>query len=111
MKLCENVWNRCSECGGRKNLTQKASYGCDVCKKPIDDFLSSGNTRSSDYLEIVVFHDASHETDRYQFCSWACCFKKLRRIKTGVFVSLPFLVFEKKPKGQNAKDFFRCLKI
>lgn len=110
MKLRENKWNTCGKCGHRKELVQVGSYGCDGCKKP----MKSENTRLSgypDYLEITVFHGGPREADRYQFCSWVCCFTKLKRIKNDYFISLPNLTAETTIKGQSAKDFFRCLKV
>ncbi|MFX0198384.1 MAG: hypothetical protein ACFFCW_19875 [Candidatus Hodarchaeota archaeon] len=108
MKLKETKWETCTQCGRNLKIVQEESYGCDWCKKPIDDLLNSANQKHADYLELQVFH-INHETEHYQFCCWACMFKKLKTIKTDYFISLPFLTFDQKTKGQTVEDFWRCI--
>jgi hypothetical protein len=85
-------------------------YGCDHCKKEIDD---SGN------LSIdVFFHDEKfkkqniNNTDKYDFCSWKCLITFLPKIKTDYFISMPFLHYDNKitKDGTSVKDFFDLFK-
>jgi len=110
MLLKEEKREACEKCGRFIRIIQEASYGCDNCKKPIDDLINTGNTRYRDYLEITVFHHEGAPTERFQFCSWKCVFNFLKKTKTDYFLSLPFLSFEKTAKGQRVKDFLACIK-
>lgn len=95
-----------------KEVSQRVSdevYGCDCCKKTI----TQGETLDID----VFFNDAAkykkqEETyggsaDKYNFCSWECVIKKLSKIKTDYFISLPFLRYDNPKDGRGAKDFLK----
>ena len=109
MLLKERVYEKCSQCNQTTKVIQEKSYGCDCCKKPIDELLNSGNTKHNDYLQVTVFHDGN-KADDFQFCSWVCVFKKLKKIKTNYFITLPYLAYDQKEKGQTVKDFWKCIK-
>lgn len=97
-------WTQCKECGRDKELIQQELHGCDCCKKTM------GNAKEGmeDYLEITVFHH-NGKTQRLEFCSWKCVFKKLKTIKTDYFISLPYLHFDVRTKGQTHKDFWKAI--
>jgi hypothetical protein len=112
MKLRDEKWNECTACHRRTTIAQEESYGCDECKKPIDDQLNSKNTRHRDFLEVKIFRhvETTGHADRLHFCSWDCVFKYLPKIKTDYFVEMPFLNYEAGWKGTTAKDFFKALR-
>ena len=110
MKLQERVYNKCKSCGANKSIQQEESYGCDYCKKSIDELFQSEGKRHADVLELTVFFTEG-DTKHLQFCSWKCVLKKLKTLKTGYFVTLPYLHYEKDVlKGQGVKDFLALLK-
>jgi hypothetical protein len=81
-------------------------YGCDCCKKAINMGLS-GKHRA--HLELTVFFNGK-EAEHMQFCSWRCVLKKLPKIKTDYFISLPYLTFDgPEEKGLRAQDFFAAI--
>jgi hypothetical protein len=101
MLIQEAQFRVCGECDTRKRISDDV-YGCDECRAVID-------STSRQYLDPVVHrHDATPE--RLQFCSWACCMKGLRKVKTDYFVSLPMLLFDEKTPGLRPQDFFAELK-
>lgn len=102
MKIKEATYKTCKGCGSKSRLTDE-SYGCDECRKPID---RGGQERQ--YLQATVFkHDV--ESRQLEFCSWKCCLKGLRKVRTDYFVSLPFLHYDERQKGVRARDFFAAI--
>jgi len=99
MLLHDREWEDCTECGKHKNLIREEEYGCDYCKKVI----------TGDTLTVDVFNK-DHDTKRYEFCSWLCCLKATKKLKSDYFINLPMLHFDKQPKGQRAKDFWAAIK-
>lgn len=110
MKIREEKWSNCKCCGKRDVLLQSDSYGCDSCEKPIDDLLDSDNTKYHDHLELSVWGNGRDGSERLQFCSWKCLFKKLKTIKTDDFISLPYLCYDQTIKGQTVKDFWKAIR-
>lgn len=101
MLLHDREWEDCSECGRHKTLIREEEYGCDYCKKPFTDGC----------LEVTVFsRETSEDSKRYQFCSWMCCLKTTKKIKSDYFLELPMLSFDSVPKGRRAKDFWAAIK-
>ena len=98
-------WKKCGECGRNDELIQQELFGCDNCKKKF----GSAKDGMGDYLELTV-HEHNGKHHRMEFCSWGCVFKKLKTVKTDYFVSLPFLNFDVKTKGQTPKDFWKAIK-
>lgn len=110
MQIKEAKWEHCPSCGTKQKCISDEEYGCDECKKPIN--INVKGKRHNDYLDLTVFENPSapHSRD-YQLCSWKCVLKKLRKLKCGYFISLPYLHFEKDAlPGQRARDFFKELK-
>lgn len=97
------TYKTCKSCGTKHRLTDE-TYGCDECRKPID---REGEQRQ--YLRVGVFKHGE-ETRHLEFCSWRCCAKGLRKVKTDYFVSLPFLHYDERQKGIRAQDFFALLR-
>ena len=111
MKIREAINEDCKECGRYKRTIQEESYGCDGCKKPIDDRLHNRDNKHRHYLEVRVFmEDGRGETETLQFCSWRCVLKTLPKIKCDYFITLPYLTFDNLEKGIRAKDFFAAVK-
>ncbi len=104
MIIKERVYEKCPKCGSSKFVSDE-EYGCDSCKKKID--LSKPD---SEYLRATVFYDPGGKTQDFQFCSWKCVLKKLRRVKSNYFINLPHLHFDHKKPGLRACDFFKLLK-
>ena len=96
----------CKECGDKK-LVKDEEYGCDVCKTNID-YLSGGDDR--EFLEIQVFYDEDDRVSRFQLCSWACVFEKLKTVKTDYFISLPYLMFDSNIKSLGVEGFWAAIK-
>ena len=108
MIIQEEKWRSCESCGSHIERVQEKEYGCDTCRKHINE--NYGQER--EYLRLVVFAKTDNSGAKdYQFCSWKCVFKKLRTLKTDYFVSLPYLHFDSNIKGQRASDFLKCLKV
>ena len=106
MKLQENKWNNCSECGCRKDLIQEESYGCDWCGI---EMYETNADKIRDYLEITVYtHDGDRAT-RYEFCTWPCLLSKLKTVKTDYFVTTNYLHYDGAAQGQTAKDFLNLI--
>lgn len=102
MLLRERKYNTCKSCTQRTTLVCDESYGCDQCRKEIDM-----QKKGVEYLEATIFnHD--DQTTRLQFCSWKCCLKKLKTVKSDYFVSLPYLHYD---SGILAKEFFKLVKV
>lgn len=106
MKLSERRWEQCGECGHNKKLLQEEAYGCDTCRNPIDPY---ADPNKREYLEATVFNK-NDKSERLQFCSWKCTFKSLRKVRCDYFISLPYLTFDTKRKGQTVKDFWKEIK-
>jgi len=111
MKIKEAVIKRCEHCNSYTKEISPDIYGCDTCKKEIAYPHNNRNTKYSEYLKVDVFYNNKEGSKQYQFCSWKCLFKKLKDIKTDYFISLPYLSFDKMPKGATVKDFFDCIKF
>ena len=109
MILKERKYKKC-ECCGTSKLVSDESYGCDGCKKPIDDLLQNNNKNFADYLEVTVFNNNTSDATHLHFCSWECVFNKLNTIKADRFITLPYLTYEKTVKGQTVKDFWKAIK-
>lgn len=105
MKIKETTYSACGECGTRKRLTDDA-YGCDVCKKPISYEITG---KHHQHLRATVFNEGKESRD-LEFCSWACCLRGLKKVKSDYFVSLPYLLYDEKQKGIRAKDFFDAVR-
>ena len=104
MQLTERVYKQCPTCKHNESLLREETFGCDQCKTRIDL-----NKPGQEYLQAIVFYsDNTKQTDHLQFCSWKCCLKKLRTIKTDHFISLPYLLYD--TKKIHAKEFFRLMK-
>ena len=105
MKIKEAVYKAVKrEC---RELVEPEVYGCDCCKKPINMGLS-GKHRA--HLEATVFRN-NQEAEHMHFCSWPCVLKKLPKVKTDYFISLPYLTYDgPEEKGMRAKDFFKAVK-
>jgi hypothetical protein len=103
MIVKEATYKTCKGCGTKHRLTDE-TYGCDECRKPID---RGGEQRQ--YLQATVFKHGE-ESKRLEFCSWRCCLKGLRKVKSDYFVSLPFLHYDERQKGVRARDFFTLLR-
>ena len=105
MIIQKRKWDTCPTCKRNNKVIQDELYGCDNCKKRI-----GGQTNGmDDYLEVIV-HNHNKESERLQFCSWICVFEKLKTIKTNYFISLPYLGFDIKTKGQRVEDFWKAIK-
>jgi hypothetical protein len=103
MLLHECVYSVCKACDQRVKRLSDETYGCDTCRAVIDL-----NHKGSEYLEATVFHHNDTATKRLQFCSWRCCVKKLKTVKTDYFISLPYLHYDK--GSISAKEFFKLVK-
>ena len=116
MKLREREHEKktCRLCGNTDiKLIREESFGCDGCKKPIDDLIAASrkNSEYRDYLELRIFDkDYNRDSKELHFCSWKCMFKKLRTVKCNSFISLPHLTYSKTMPGQTVKDFLSCIK-
>lgn len=105
MLIKEAVHENCKECGRFKREISPEQHGCDECRSPI---VPCGN---DERLEVVVFHNDSREsTEQFYFCSWACVFRFVKRIKTDNFFTLPYVVADHKIKGRRAQDFQALIK-
>lgn len=105
MLVKERVYRTCKSCEAR-HLVSNEVYGCDTCKKVLDM-----NKPEADYLRASIHrHAQSGNSDEIICCSWACMLKALRKVKSDYFVSLPFLHFDKTPKGMRAEDFFKLFR-
>ncbi len=82
-----------------RELVSKEVYGCDECKK---EFIERS-------LQLTVFRHDTEDTDRHEFCSWACVFKFIPTIKTDYFVDLPYLMYDPQEEGATAKDFIELI--
>ena len=103
MLLTECTYKTCEMCQKHTERLTDEVYGCDQCKKRIDL-----NKPERDYLEVTV-HTHEKVATRMQFCSWRCCLKKLKTVRTDYFIALPFLHYD---KGTiNAKEFFKLVKL
>jgi hypothetical protein len=101
MKLRERKYSKCKTCGQSLKIIIEEAYGCDVCKKEIN------LEEKSPYLDLTVFHNDG-TTESYQLCSWVCCLRKLKEVKTDYFVSMPMLHFDERgPTG--ARAFFKAI--
>jgi hypothetical protein len=109
LKIKDAVYDNCTECGRIKGTIVEESFGCDGCKKPIDEQL---NNRHRHYLQLTVFREeADTSAEHLQFCSWKCVLKTLPKIKCNYFINLPYLSFDNKlDKGIRAQDFFTAVK-
>lgn len=105
MKLTERIFERCKKCKQTTKCIREESFGCDGCKAVIDM-----NKPDRDYLQATVFTH-SDKTTHLQFCSWKCCIKKLKAVKTDYFISLPFISFDTKNPRMHAREFFKLLKV
>jgi len=106
MKLYEREMNVCKCCNRTTTVKVEETYSCDECAKVIDL-----NKTNIEYLDIAIFfHDNSKEIGHRQYCSWKCCLKNLRKVKTDYFISLPMLTFDTKTKGLHPRDFFKLVK-
>ena len=100
--LTECAYSICESCTQRVKRLSNEVYGCDQCRKVIDL-----NKPERDYLEATI-HSHKDTATRMQFCSWKCCVKKLRTVKTDYFISLPFLHYDK--GSVSAREFFKLVK-
>src|SRR5688572_20129629 len=83
-----------------KVMVSDEVYGCDCCRKPIDEKKS--------YLRPSVFsHTEQPDAVSYQLCSWKCFAKWIKSIQTDYFVSLPHLSFDEKTIGLRVTDFLK----
>jgi hypothetical protein len=101
MKVREATYKSCKSCHTRLKMVRDEAYGCDECRKEIDM-----DKRGTDYLEARIF-SKNHETIGMQFCSWRCCLRGLKKVKSDYFVSLPYLHYD---EGILAKEFFKLMK-
>lgn len=104
MIIQKREYQKCKCCGRNEKMIQDELYGCDNCKKEIGD-ATKGLT---DYLEITA-HYQKGDSKRLHFCSWSCALTKLKKLKTDYFISLPFLSFDNKVKGQRPSDFWDAI--
>ena len=107
MKIRDSVWKKCVQCGSRLEELQNEAYGCDLCQKPINLYDAD---KDRNYLMLTVFFNGNKEAVHKHYCSWVCCLKELRKIKTDYFVSLPYLHYDEKAVGMKAADFLKCIK-
>jgi hypothetical protein len=101
---CTRRW---ASCDNHTGIEQEEEYGCDECKKPIQrDVKGSHHT----YLKADIFRQGG-ATGHLEFCSWTCCLKGLKKVRTDYFVSLPYLIYDDQDaKGLRAKDFFAAVR-
>jgi hypothetical protein len=110
MKLKDTKWKKCKTCHQRTTMSQEESFGCDECKRPIDEQLNTNNSKHRDHLQVAVFRNNREGAEHLHFCSWRCVLAHLPKIKTDYFVSLPFLQYDGSWPGTTAADFFKALK-
>jgi len=109
MLIKQRVVEKCKECDHIVREVSPEQFGCDECRKPIE--YEVWGKSHHDYLEITVFHNSSDSTEHLHLCSWKCVAKKLRKVKSDYFVSLPFLHYEKDTvPGQRASDFLKLVR-
>lgn len=104
MKLKDAVFKKCKSCHQTVKRISDETFGCDSCKQEIDI-----GKPERDYLAATVFTHGD-TTIHLQFCSWKCCIKKLKTVKTDYFISLPFLSFDTKSPRMHAREFFKLMK-
>ena len=102
MIIKERKYDKCKSCRTQKFVSEE-EYGCDNCRKKLT---GSGNALR---LTALSSPGDARSTD-YTYCSWACVFAGLKKIKSDYFVSLPYLSFDYHPKGQTVKDFWKAIK-
>jgi len=113
MKLKEQIWEKCSKCGCRTKKIQEESFGCDECKVPIDDGLNPKQNKYPEILNLTVFWNNGEGTTHFNYCSWKCLVKALKKIiknRKIDFFSLPLCSFDNKNKGQRPKDIMKLFK-
>ena len=104
MIIKDREYTTCPTCGLRKLVIDEV-YGCDWCKREIN------LPQNEEYLRMTVFYTPSlDETENLQFCSWLCCFRKLREIQCEYFVDLPCLNFDQQPEGLRIEDFWAAIR-
>ena len=106
MKIREAEFSKCKCCGKRGDLISDEAYGCDSCGKVIDM-----NKKGDDYISATLYHKKYEPAEDFVFCSWKCALKKLSKVKTDYFISLPFLTFDSRKKGVRAKDFWEAVRF
>ena len=108
MKIKEAVIDRCKCCGKTNKIVSNEVYGCDVCKKAINQ-----DKPDREYLRFTIhFHEKTAE--RKEVCSWICASKLIKSLvkkkAVGWFISLPFVSSDNYAKGCTLKDFLKILK-
>jgi hypothetical protein len=109
MKIKEAEFHSCPTCSSRKRVSEE-EYGCDVCKKPINnrELDPKGNRM---YLQAQVFSNRGNSSaEQMEFCSWKCALKGLSKVKTDYFVSMPYLHYDETQKGIRASDFWAAVR-
>ena len=100
MSIKEPVYETCGQCGSQK-MVKDSEICCDTCKKVIP--------HNSGALDVDVHHKIG-DAETYNFCSWVCLFKKLPKLKSEWFITLPVLNFDKVSDGQHTRDFWKAIK-
>lgn len=105
MIIKQTKYKKCKSCG-RSSFVSGPVYGCDCCGK---EFTEEGRLEGS--LQASVFYADLKETSNFHYCSWKCCLKHLKTVKTDYFISLPYLLFDERKNGAcSAAAFFKELK-
>jgi len=113
MQLKKRIWETCSKCSGRTKVIQEESYGCDECKIPIDDKLNPKQNKYPEVMNLTVFWKNGKDATHFDYCSWKCVIKALKKIvrnKEVDFFSLPLCSFDNNNKGQRPKDLISLFK-
>ena len=100
----KRVEERCETCKQVTKVISSDRYSCDECGA----LMHLDTKGEQDFLDLTVFHNKK-PTRTIQCCSWECILKKVRRVRTDYFISLPFILFDGKVDGCRAKDFFAAI--
>jgi len=81
------TYKTCGECGRHNGVETDTRIQCDVCETVVG---------ADSHLDIKTFENTNNGTQvtDFEFCSWKCCFEKLRTIECNDFARLPYLQFD-----------------
>lgn len=88
----------------QNRMVEEAVYGCDECGEVLPEYPNEPQR-----LEITIFRSNS-TTEHEHFCSWDCVFKRIPKIHTDHFVSLPFIMYDEGKGKRTATGLLKILK-